>query len=315
MIKEMDSVDNIFLVKDKALSYGKNGKPYINLVLMDRTGEIQGKIWERAGEINKEFDKNDIIRIRSKTSTYQGIKQLIIYETEKIDKSTVDILEFLPKSKRDLDDMLLELMDILDEVDNEYLKKLLALFFEDDEFITLFKKAPAAKSIHHVFIGGLLEHTLSVCKIISTISNHYETVDKSLLLTGGFLHDIGKVRELSYENLFDYTDEGRLIGHIVIGVEIINERISKIKDFPEELSILLKHLVISHHGEYEFGSPKRPKTIEALILHSIEDMDAKINGFREFINKNKDNKDESKWTSYHRIYDRYIYKGNSLISK
>ena len=173
--------------------------------------------------------------------------------------------------------------------------------------MTGLKEAPAAKGFHHVYIGGLLEHTLSVTRLLDLVCNHYHGINRDLVITGGILHDIGKIHEFSYGRIIDYTDEGRLIGHIVMGAEMVDNRIASLKGFPAGLAMELRHLLLSHHGELEFGSPKRPKTVEALIVHYIDDLDAKVNAFQEFIDVSPD--DESTWTPFHRLLDRVIYKG------
>jgi 3'-5' exoribonuclease len=184
---------------------------------------------------------------------------------------------------------------------------LLHLFFNDEKIAALFKKAPAAKGFHHVYIGGLLEHTLSVIRLLDQMTNHYQGINRDILITGGILHDIGKIYEYSYDSIFDYSDQGRLIGHIVIGIEMLDAKIAALGDFPERLAMELRHLILSHHGTQEFGSPKRPKTLEALIVHFIDDLDAKVNAFQEFIEESRD--DDSAWTPFHKLFERFIYKG------
>jgi 3'-5' exoribonuclease len=176
----------------------------------------------------------------------------------------------------------------------------------DEQFVRLIKISPAAKELHHVYLGGLLEHTLSVGNLILQVSKNYEGLNLDLLLAGGILHDIGKIHELTYSRSFDYSDSGRLIGHITLGVEMINEKIRLIPDFPQELATNLKHLIISHHGEYHYGSPKRPKILEAFILYYLDDLDAKVEGIKRFIQRGKEN--QSNWAGYHQVFERYIYK-------
>jgi 3'-5' exoribonuclease len=202
--------------------------------------------------------------------------------------------------------MLGELRKIASQVRQPFLSRLLEAFLNDEELVKKFKLAPAAKAVHHVFLGGLLEHTLSVVQLVLLIGPRYKGIDQELLLTGAILHDLGKVSELSFERTFDYTDPGRLLGHITLTVEMIDEKLKAIPEFPENLALLLKHIILSHHGEYEFGSPKRPKTLEALLLHHLDDMDAKMNGFMAWIEKEKDA--PSRWTTYHKLFDRFIYK-------
>jgi 3'-5' exoribonuclease len=202
--------------------------------------------------------------------------------------------------------MFSELKSIASDVHHPSLRRLLLAFFEDEGFVKKFKLAPAAKAVHHVYIGGLVEHTLSVVQLILLIGPRYRGINQDLLITGGILHDIGKIAELSFDRTFDYTDPGRLLGHIILTVQMIDEKIRIIPEFPEELSTLLEHIVLSHHGEYAFGSPKLPQTLEALLLHHVDDMDAKIHGFLAWIEKEKDT--PSRWTSYHKLFDRFIFK-------
>ena len=184
---------------------------------------------------------------------------------------------------------------------------LLQAFFHDQKTAELFQRAPAAKGFHHIYLGGLLEHTLSVVRLLDKVADHYQNLDRDLLLAGGILHDIGKIYEFNYDSLIEYSDEGRLIGHIVMGVEMINKKIETIPDFPAPLALKMRHIILSHHGEFEFGSPKRPKTLEALVVHYIDDLDAKLNAFQSFITDS--NNADSDWTAYNRFFERFLYKG------
>ncbi len=306
-IKERERIESIFLVRDKTTAMAKNGKPYMTLKIMDRTGEVEGRIWDRVDEFSRQFDKNDFILINAKASVYMGKMQVVIQDLKKIDESLVDLSDFLPVSKRSQSEMRQELDQILDSLTDRYIATLLRSFFDDPEFFALYSKAPAAKAMHHVFLGGLLEHSLAVVGLAIDVAARYPQVNRDLLICGALLHDIGKVRELSYQRSFDYTDEGKLLGHIVIGVQMVEDHIRQIDGFPTELSMLIKHLLLSHHGQYDFGSPKRPKFLEAVILNFIDDLDSKINGVQTHIDKEPDR--EGNWTSYHRLYDRYFYTG------
>ena len=308
-IRETDKIESIFLVKEKNLAVSKNGKPYLNLKLGDKTGEVDARVWEDAKRLSSLFEKGDFIRVQSRATRYQNNIQLVLFTLEKCLKEDIFIDDFLPRTDRNIEKMFEELLDISKKVKNIYLRELLDLFFEDEDFTKRFKIAPAAKGLHHVFLGGLLEHSLTIGRLILDVVKHYKGINTDLLLTGGILHDIGKVRELSYDKAFDYTDEGRLLGHITIGVKMIEDKIIEVPSFPDKLAMLLKHLILSHHGHYEFGSPKRPKTIEALILYYLDDMDSKIVGYQHFIKKEKNSK--SNWTGYHRLFERYIYKDTS----
>jgi len=306
-IKENDKVESFFLVKDKSIAMAKNGKPYINLKLMDRSGEIEGRVWDNAEEIAANFDKNDIVAVKGRGALYQGKVQLSIIDVRRAPDGAASSEDFLPRSARAPEEMLSELKRLISGIKEPYLKSLMDSFMDDKQFVDLLKTAPAAKGMHHVYIGGLLEHTLSVAHLVTELSKHYSGVNIDLLLTGSILHDMGKTKELSYKAAFDYTDIGRLLGHIIIGIQMLDEKIKGIDGFPEKTALLLRHMIASHHGELEFGSPKRPKTIEALLLHHIEDMDAKINAYQAAIAK--EIAEESGWTSYQKMFERFLYKG------
>jgi len=305
-IKDRDSVDAVFLVKDKIAAMAKNGKPYMNLRLMDRTGEIEAKVWDNVDQLGGIFEKDDFISVRGKATVYLGKMQLVISELKRVPESEVELSDFLPVTARDIAEMEGELGALVASLKDQYLHALMDSFLADSEFMSCFRIAPAAKGMHHVYLGGLLEHSIAVARLVDTIVPLYAPLNRDLLVVGALLHDIGKVREMVYLRSFDYTDEGKLIGHISIGVEMMQEKISAIPGFPSEMSILLKHMMLSHHGQYEYGSPKRPKTIEATILNYLDDLDAKINGIRTHIGREPDN--PSRWSSYHKLYDRYYYK-------
>ena len=215
------------------------------------------------------------------------------------------LADFLPETDRDIKEMEEELAALLGTLTNSWLSRLLNSFFADPEVMALYRVAPAAKGMHHVYLGGLLEHSLAVASLVDAVVPLYKGINRDLLIAGALLHDVGKVREMKFSRSFDYSDEGKLIGHITIGVEMIHERVCQIPGFPPELAMQLKHLILSHHGQYEYGSPKRPKTIEATVLNYLDDLDSKINGIRTHIKK--EGEMQGNWTAYHRLYDRYFY--------
>jgi len=309
-IKDRDLVEAVFLVKDKVMAMAKNGKPYLTLKLMDKTGEVDAKVWDNADEIGALFGKDDFLAVRAKASVYLGKMQLILSELKLVPEEQVQLADFLPETARNIEEMVGELQALVASLRDPDLKRLLHSFFGDTELLAQFRVAPAAKGMHHVYLGGLLEHSLAVAKLVDSVVPLYDGLNRDLLIAGALLHDVGKVREMSYLRSFDYTDEGKLIGHITIGAEMLQERISALPGFPVELGLLLKHMLLSHHGQYEYGSPKRPKTVEATILNYLDDLDSKINGIRTHIRKEPDN--PSRWTSYHRLYDRYFFKENCL---
>ncbi len=304
-IGERDPVEDIFLVRDRTQAMARNGKPYMTLKLMDRSGEIEARVWERVDELARLFDKNDFIYVSGRGNLYMGKMQLVVQQLRKVNEEDVDLADFLPVSKRPVAEMRAELDQLLASLTDGPIAQLLRAFFMDEDFFRRYSRAPAAKGMHHVFIGGLLEHSLAVAALACDVAQRYAQVDRDLLIAGALLHDVGKIAELSYERSFDYTDEGKLVGHIVMGVEMIEERSRTIPDFPRQKLMLLKHLLLSHHGQYEYGSPKRPKVLEAVILNFIDDLDSKINGIQTHIEKEPAR--EGDWTSYHRLYDRYFY--------
>ncbi|RII31149.1 MAG: HD family phosphohydrolase [Geobacter sp.] len=309
-IKDRDSVNAVFLVKDKIMAMAKNGKPYMNLRLMDKSGDVDGKIWDNVDALDKLFEKDDFVQVRGKASVYMNKMQVVLAEIAKVSEDQVNLADFLPESPRNIDAMKQELADVVSAIGNHHLKALMETFLADKPFLALYCKAPAAKGMHHVYLGGLLEHSLSLVKLVKSIVPLYEGINEDLLVVGALLHDVGKIHEMSFERAFDYTDAGKLLGHITIGVELVEDRIRRLPGFPVELSILLKHMLLSHHGQYEYGSPKRPKTVEATILNYLDDMDSKINGIRAHIAK--ENASTSRWTAHHRLYDRYFYKCNGM---
>jgi 3'-5' exoribonuclease len=299
-------VDEVFLVREKQLAHKRDGTPYLVLTLVDRTGNIKAVVWDNAQDINSDFFVGDYVRIRGSASNYRDTLQVTVRHLERCEDDSVAIEDFLPRSSRDPNDMMERLIAICRLIDNTYLKRLLDTFFKDESFVDAFKKAPAAKNMHHAYLGGLLEHTLSLVLLIQKIAGHYEGIDHDLLMTGAVLHDVGKIHEFYYESYIDYSDAGRLLSHIVIGLEMLEKRIAAIENFPKELALLLKHMIVSHHGTRDFGSPEPPKTLEAVILNYLDELDSKINGIRGFMASEDP---ESPWTSYHRVLERFFYKG------
>jgi 3'-5' exoribonuclease len=307
-IKDRDQVSEVFLVKEKITAMAKNGKPYLTLKLMDKSGEIDAKVWDNIDQVAPLFEKNDFLKIAAKASVYLGKMQLVISELRKIPEEEVALADFLPETERDIAEMEEELRTLVTTLRSDWLRRLLESIFTDPQIAPLYRVAPAAKGMHHVYLGGLLEHSLAVARLVDAIIPLYQDIDRDLLIAGALLHDLGKVREMQFVRAFDYTDEGKLLGHITIGVEMIHEKICAIEGFPPELALHLKHLILSHHGQYEYGSPKRPKTVEATVLNYLDDLDSKINGIRTHIRK--EGEIQGHWTSYHRLYDRYFYVGS-----
>jgi 3'-5' exoribonuclease len=306
-IREKQPVEGLYLVRDKNNGITKNGKPYIALNLSDKTGIIKGRVWDNAEKLDPGFDQGDVAYLKAFSVLYQGEMQLNIHAINRIGSDDADPRDFMSTSLLDPEQCCADIQAFIASVNDPHLRRLLELIFEDERIAAAFKLAPAAKSIHHDCLGGLIEHTLSVTRIVDLLAGHYATVNRDLLLTGAILHDIGKIKELSYERSFDYTDEGRLIGHIVLGMELITDTIRLLPDFPAQKAMLIKHMILSHHGQLDFGSPKRHKLPEALLLSYADDIDAKMFDFTQFIKKEQ--RPETNWTGYHRLFNRYLYTG------
>jgi len=304
-IKENDQVDSLFLVKEKSSGITKTGNAYLKLKLVDHSGEIEGRIWTSVETFADSFEKDDFVHVMGKALSFQEHLQLNITHIESIGEEEILFSDFFPMADKNPDEMLRTLVEISQQISNSHLNQLLQLFWEDESFTKRFKMAPASKWLHHNYLGGLLEHTLSLVQLVLKNVTHYEGLNLDLLLTASILHDLGKVDELSYHRSFDYSDEGRLLGHIILGLERVEDKIRQLPDFPKDLSTLLKHLLLSHHGQYIWGSPKRPMTLEAVMLHYLDDMDAKMNGIQQFIKKQTP--DGSRWSAYHRIFEQYFY--------
>jgi len=307
-LKAGDAVDDIFVLSEKSLSQKRDGNPFLNVTLSDKTGSIKGVVWDNVNHITEKVSAGDFVHIKGNVNEYRGAFQLILKQMAGCSEDTIDPSDFLPATNRNIENMFTRLRKITDSIETGYLTKLFKAFWNDKEFVSKFKTAPAAKKMHHAYLGGLLEHTLSMALLVDRIAGHYSGINRDLLLAGTILHDIGKIREFEYTVRIDYSDEGRLLNHIVIGLQLINGKIQEVEDFPEEQAFLLKHLVVSHHGSKEFGSPEPPKTIEAVLLYYIDEIDAKVNGIREFISSEDPN---SKWTSYHKMLERNFYIGKN----
>ncbi|GAB4289399.1 MAG: HD domain-containing protein [Myxococcota bacterium] len=311
-LRDGEDVSTSFWVKFMAVPLAKSGKPYINLELMDKTGAIGARIWDDVETLRKSFDQGDYVRVEGAVLDYQGTLQIKVYKAERLSADEVQPGDYFPASTKNPDEMLAKLKGILATIENQWVKKLVFSFLEDAGFAVKFSRAPAAKSFHHAFIHGLLEHTLSIAMLAERVSEHYPELNRDLLLAGAFLHDIGKIDELAYERGFDYSDEGRLIGHITIASEWIGERARAIEGFPKEIETILKHLVLSHHGVYEFGSPRKPKIIEAMVINYIDELDAYVNIWQNALAEIGKEQD---WSGYNKLLDRYVRKTPNLSAE
>ncbi len=301
--KDGDRVLDVYLCKYKQSAVTKNGKSYDNLILQDKTGVMDAKIWDPNSVGIAEFDALDYIEVYGEITSFNGVLQVNVKRVRKVFEGEYNPADYLPMTKKDIEEMFKELKSYMSSLQNTYLKKLLHDFFvEDEAFIKAFKYSSAAKAVHHGFVGGLLEHTLSVTKLCDYLAGAYPILNRDLLLTAAICHDIGKTRELSAFPENDYTDEGQFLGHIVMGTEMVGERIRKIEGFPPILANELKHCIIAHHGEYEFGSPKKPAIVEAVALNFADNTDAKIQSFTELM----ENTNEPGWTNFNRLFDSKV---------
>lgn len=298
--KDGDRVFDIYFCKFKSSAVTKNGKSYDNVIIQDKTGTLDAKIWDPNNAGIADFDAMDYIEVYGEVTSFNGALQVNVKRVRKCAEGEYDEREYMPVSRKNIDEMFAELLKIIDSIENTYLNTLLKKFFVDDEaFAARFKKASAAKSVHHGFIGGLLEHTLSVTKLCDYYCTAYPILKRDLLLTAAICHDIGKVREISAFPANDYTDEGQFLGHIVMGSEMIGEKIKEIAGFPPMLAMELKHCILSHHGEYEFGSPKKPAIIEAVALTYADNTDAKMETFTELLASTQ----ETGWLGFNRLFE------------
>ncbi|NCP08842.1 HD domain-containing protein [bacterium] len=300
------SVEGVYLVKDKRSGVSRKGDPYLMLVLSDKSGEIEARVWEKADSLSARFKTGDMIRLQGQVTSFKGQNQVVISDLT-VAEGTVDPAIFLEASPFAVSDMIAGLREILRDMEETHTRAVIDRFMGDTEFMSRFKRAPAAKNFHHCYLGGLLEHTLAVCRLASDVCARYPSLNRDILLAGAFLHDIGKVKELSCDLQIDYTDEGRLIGHLALGASMLDEKIREIKGFPAELAIRLRHLILSHHGEYLFGSPKKPKFAEAFALHFVDDLDAKLNALGRILERDRE---DGSWTRYNRLLERYLLKGD-----
>ncbi len=289
-------VTSTFLVLHKDVRQKKSGEPFLSLMLGDRTGDVDAKMWDNVSEVVETFERDHFVRVKGVAQVYQNRLQLTIHKLAKIEDSEVDPADYFPASKRDPAEMFAELQAIIAGFTNPHLKALLEAVFGDPDIARRFRTAPAAKAIHHAFLGGLIEHVLSMCHLCRVTAAHYKNVDLDLLLTGAILHDVGKIAELNYERSFGYSSDGQMLGHIVIGLRIVADKLRHVPEFPARLRTLVEHMIVSHHGELEYGSPKVPLFLEALLLHHLDNLDSKMECMRALIEN--DRQVDGCWTSY-----------------
>ena len=307
-VKELEAnrtFTTTFLVRSKEIREKKTGEPYLSLSLGDRTGEIEAKMWDNVADVMDTFNRDDFVKVKGLIQVYHNRPQLTIHKMRRLEDGEVDFADFFPASARDTGEMWTELRTIAGAMTDTHLRALVEAVLDDPEIAQRYQKVPAAKQIHHAWLGGLLEHVLSLCQLCRFTAEHYH-VDLNLLLAGAVLHDVGKIYELSYDRSFGYTTEGQLLGHMVMGLRIVGDKLRDLPDFPPRLRTLVEHMIVSHHGKLEFGSPKLPQFLEALLLHYLDDMDSKMECMRTLMEH--DRHVDGHFTGYNNSLERTVLK-------
>jgi 3'-5' exoribonuclease len=296
-------IEQPYLVSSKELRTARNGKPYLKLRVGDREGMLDCMVWEGADRLAPEFETGDVVLIEARVGEYAGKVQLEATGLRRLLAGEYQAEEFLPQTYRDIDELQGFLRFHIESVYDEHLRALLESIFGDEEFLARFSKAPAAKQFHHAYLGGLLEHSVGVADLCDHIAQQYGRVNRDLLIAAALLHDVGKVDELTYSSSIDYSNAGRFLGHVILGITFVSGKAAEIPGFPEQKLQHLLHAIVSHHGELEWGSPKRPKTLEALIIHHVDNLDAKVKGFLEIVEGSRN----AEWTDLRNLFRRPLH--------
>ncbi|MBI1747352.1 MAG: HD domain-containing protein [Acidobacteria bacterium] len=299
-------VTTTFLVLKKEIKVKKNGGQYLMFTLSDRSGSMTAFLWENIGDFLDTCEPGNFVLAKAMVKEFNSHLQLSLFKIKRVADAEIVIADYLPASDKDLDAEFDEIIGIILGFSNPYLKDLLINLFNDESLTRKFKTCPAGKTLHHAYIGGLMEHVLSIIRLAQYMKQHYPILNLDLLITGAILHDLGKVDELSYSRTFDYTDDGKLIGHLTMEVMLVDRKMNEISEFPEELRKQVLHMLLSHHGKFEYGSPKLPMTLEALVLHYLDNLDAKVYAMQWLIEN--DDTGNDRWTGYSKMFDGYIYK-------
>src|ERR1700716_4143199 len=306
-------ITSSFVVVSKQIKPKKSGEPYLALTLGDRSGHLEAKMWDNVEEVLDAFEQDDFVKIKGLVNKYKNRFQLTIHKLRKLGETEIEFSDYLPKTTRDIDELWQTLTDFVASFQNPHLKSLVQTFMSDSEIATAYRNAPAAKTLHHAYIGGLLDHVVSLFRSCDLMCRNYPQINRDLLLSGAFLHDVGKIHELTYNRSFSYTTRGQLLGHMVIELEMLHQKIALVPDFPPELKTLLEHLIISHHGEYEFGSPKLPMFPEALLLHYMDDLDSKMEAMRAHFEREADS--PNPWAGYNPSLGRNLLNSAKFLSQ
>ena len=309
--QENKIITSSFVVASKQVKAKKNGEPYLALILADRSGQIEAKMWDNVDEFILAFEQDDFLKVKGLVNKYKNRFQLTIHKLRRMDEGDIDFTDYLPKTTKDIGELWRTLTEFVATFQNPHLKSLVELFMADSEIAERYRNAPAAKTLHHAYIGGLLDHVVSLFRSCDLMSRNYPQVNRDLLLTGAFLHDIGKIQELTYNRAFSYTSRGQLLGHMIIELEMLQAKLAQLPGFPEELKTLLEHMIISHHGQYDFGSPKLPMFPEALMLHYLDDLDSKMEAMRAHFEREA--MLEGPWTSYNASLGRPLLDSRKFM--
>jgi 3'-5' exoribonuclease len=311
---ENQPIISYFAVTLKQLRGRKDGGQYLALALGDRTGQIESRMWENFNGALGEFEQGDIIKVKAEVCRYNGRLQLNLEKIRRAVAEEIILSDYLPQTEFDIDELWAKLNGCIESFTNVHLKALLRCFLEDEEIARALRQAPAAKNLHHAWLGGLLEHIVSLLAICDSTAKHYPEINRDLLLTGAILHDIGKLEELSWGTNFDYTLSGQMLGHITLGIRMIEKKVAGLADFPSDLRVLVEHLVLSHHGKLEFGSPKLPMIPEAIVLHYLDDLDAKMHTMRsEFARHEAQGRSALEMTDWVRAMDRPLLQSAAFL--
>lgn len=309
---ENQVITSSFVVASKQVKSKKSGESFLALTLADRTGQIEAKMWDNVAEAMDTFEQDDFLKIRGLINRYNRRFQLTIHKLRRMEEAEVDYADYLPKTSKNIDELWRVVGEFVAGFENPHLKALLEAFLADPEIAAAYRIAPAAKTLHHAYIGGLLDHVVSLMKLCDLVAHNYPEIDRDLLLTGAFLHDIGKIHELSYARSFAYTTRGQLLGHMIVELEMLHAKIAQVPGFPAGLKTLIEHLIISHHGRYEFGSPKLPMFPEALMLHYLDDLDSKMESMRAHLEREGE---LGEWTSYNPSLARPLLNKKKFLEK
>src|ERR1700733_10870432 len=305
-------ITSTFVVVSKQVKPKKSGEPYLALILGDRTGQLDAKMWDNVEDAIDAFEQDDFLKVKGLLNKYKSRFQITIHKLRRLGDSEIDFADYLPKTTKDIGELWQTLAGYVASFHNPHLKALVEAFMADPEIAAAYRNAPAAKTLHHAYIGGLLDHVVSLFRSCDLVSRNYPQINRDLLLTGAFFHDIGKIHELAYNRSFSYTTRGQLLGHMIIELEMLQAKLALLPDFPAELKTLIEHLIISHHGEYEFGSPKLPMFPEALLLHYMDDLDSKMEAMRAHFEREADL--ESPWSSYNASLGRPLLNSAKFLA-